>query len=286
MENKHLKYLVGALAVLIVFSSSLFTLDQRQNALIIQFGEPVNFYDEPGLKFKIPFIQDVFFFDKRIQNLHADTTEVISADQKVMRVDAFTKYKIVDALKFYQSVKDEHGFKARLAPILESSLRQVLGSLPFVVSLTPERAIVMSKIKDIVHREAESFGVAVIDVRIMRADLPEKSRDAVYDRMKSERVAEAKIIRAEGAEKAQEIRAIAEKDKLIIVAEAKKKGQILRGHGEGDAIKAFASAFGKDAEFYGFYRSMEAYKKAFGENNSKLVLSPDSEFMRYFKSKK
>ena len=286
MENKHFKYLITALVTLIVISASLFAVDQRQSALVLQFGEPVKFHSEPGLKFKFPLIQDVLFFDKRIQNLDADTTEVISADQKVMRVDAFTKYKITDPLKFFQTVKDEFGFKARLAPILESSLRQVLGSLPFIVSLTPERSIVMSKIKEILHREAQSFGVEVVDVRIKRADLPEKSREAVYDRMRTERVAEAKIIRAEGFEKAQEIKAIADKDKLVIIAEAKKKGQVIKGQGESDAIKAFGSAFNKDPEFYGFYRSMEAYRKSFSGDNSKLVLSPDSEFMQYFKSKK
>lgn len=281
--NRLIIGIVAVITILYMLTDSVYILDQRKTALVVQFGEAVKYESNPGLKFKIPFIQNLIFFDKRIQNLAADTTEVIASDQKTMRVDAFTKYKIIDGLKFYQTAKDDKGFKARLAPILDSSLRQVLGGYPFRALLSDERAHMMVKIKDIVNQEAASFGVQVIDVRIMRADLPDKSREAVYDRMKSEREKEAKEIRAEGAEQAQKITATAEKDKLIILAEAKKKAEILRGEGDAEAIKSFAASFGKDPEFFDFYRSLQAYKKAISKDSTKMVLSMDSEFMKYFR---
>lgn len=281
--NKILVSIALGLFALSAIQNSFYILDQRQTALVLQFGEAVEHKTQPGLKFKVPFIQDVLFFDHRIHDLSADTTEVISSDQKTMRVDAFTKYRIVDALQFYQRAKDDSGFRARLAPILDSSLRQVLGSFSFKTLLTPERASLMRKIKDIVNKEAKDFGVEVVDVRIMRADLPEKSREAVYDRMRSERAKEAKEIRAEGAEQAQIITATAEKEKQITIAEARKKAEILRGEGDSQAIKSFASAFNKDPEFFDFYRTMQAYRKSFNKGDTKILMSPESEFLKYFK---
>lgn len=281
--NKILVYIAAGLIIFSTIQNSFYILDQRQTALVLQFGEPVDHKIESGLKFKIPFIQDVLFFDHRIQDLSADTTEVISSDQKTMRVDAFTKYRIIDALQFYQRTKDDVGFRTRLAPILDSSLRQVLGSSPFKALLTAERASLMRKIKDIVNREAKDFGIEVVDVRIMRADLPEKSREAVYDRMRSERAKEAKEIRAEGAEQAQIITSTADKEKQIIIAESRKNADILRGEGDSQAIKSFANAFNKDPEFYEFYRSMQAYRKTFNKGDTKIILSPESEFLKYFK---
>lgn len=282
-HNNKIGIVIAGLFFIFIASNSFFVLDQRQNALIVQFGEPVRLVNEAGLKFKTPFIQDVLFFDNRIQNLYADTTEVIAADQKTMRVDAYTKYRIVDALKFYQRAKDEKGFKARLSPILESSLRQVLGSAPFKASLTPQRASMMQQIRDIVKQEALDFGVEIVDVRIMRTDLPDRSREAVYDRMRSEREKEAKEIRAEGAELGQKISATADKDKQIILAEAKKKGEIMRGDGDATAIKAFGGSFSRDPEFYDFYRTMQAYRKSINSDSSRMIMSNDSEFMKYFK---
>ena len=281
--NRILIGLVASLFILYVLLDGLYILDQRKSALVLQFGQPVKYETEPGLKFKLPLLQNLIFFDKRIQNLVADTTEVIASDQKTMRVDAFTKYKIIDGLKFYQAAKDDRGFKARLAPILDSSLRQVLGGYQFRALLSDDRAHIMVKIKEIVNKEAADFGIQVIDVRIMRADLPDKSREAVYDRMRSKREKEAKEIRAEGGEQAQKIMATAEKDKLIILAEAKKKGEILRGEGDSEAIRSFALSFGKDPEFFDFYRSLQAYKKSISKDNSRVILSTDSEFMKYFK---
>lgn len=276
--------ILGVLILIFLAFDAIFIVDQRQSALILQFGQPVNYIKEPGLHLKLPIIQNLIYFDKRIQNLSADTTEVIASDQKTMRVDAFTKYRIKDGLKFFQSAKDERGFKLRLAPILDSSLRQVLGSQPFTTLLTQERVNMMYKIREIVNREAADFGVEILDVRIMRADLPDKSREAVYDRMRSDREKEAKEIRAEGAEIAQKVMATADKDKQIILAEAKKKSEIMRGEGDSEAIKLFASSFNKDPEFFAFSRSLQSYRKTIGKDNSKMLISTESEYLKYLKN--
>jgi len=282
--NRNFILAFGGLILFSVLVSSIYILDQRRTALIVQFGEAVDQVTTPGLQFKIPFIQDVLTFDQRIQNLNSDTTEVIASDQKTLRVNAFTKYRIHDALKFYQSVKDDKNFKLLLSPILDSSLRQVLGNVPFTTLLTSERAGLMKKIKDLVNTAAKDFGIEIVDVRIMRADLPDKSREAVYDRMKSNREKEAKEIRAEGAEEAQKVMANAEKEKQIILAEASKTSEILRGEGDSQAIKMFASSFGRDPEFFEFYRSMQAYNTAFDKQTTKIIMSPDNEFMKHFKN--
>jgi membrane protease subunit HflC len=276
--NKKTSFITTAIFVLFLLSQSVFVVDQRKIAIVLQFGEYVKSYNSPGLKLKIPFLQDVLFFDNRVQNLSADTSEVIASDQKTMRVDAFTKFKIIDGLKFYQRAKDESSFKARLAPILDSSLRQVLGSEPFKSLLTPERTILMRKIKELVNAEAQDFGVEIVDVRIMRADLPDLSRQAVYERMKSDREKEAKEIRAEGAEVAQKIMATADKDKTILLAEA-----TLKGEGDSESIKIYAHSFGKDPEFFDFYRTMQAYKESILADNTQFVITTDNEYLRYFK---
>ena len=274
--------LFAGFVVFLFAVNTLYIVDQRQTALVLQFGEAVKHETEAGLKVKVPFVQNVLFFEKRIQNLHADTSEVIASDQKTMRVDAFAKYKIVDALKFYQSAKDELGFKTRLSPILNSSLRQVLGEKPFRSLLTKERSLMMKQISSIVNDQASSFGVEVLDVRIMRADLPDKSREAVYQRMRTEREKEAKEIRAEGAEHAQKIVSTADKERQILLANANKESEILRGAGDAQAIKIFADSFGKDPEFFDFYRSMQAYRKAINKDTATMLVSPDSDFMKYF----
>ncbi len=283
MRNKSVLWGVFGILALFALSDAFFILDQRKTALIVQFGQPVDYVNEPGFKMKAPFVQNVLFFEKRIQNLAADTTEVIASDQKTMRVDAFTKYRIIDGLKFYQSAKDERGFKQRLAPILDSSLRQVLGSMSFIALLSPQRMDIMHRIKEILAEQAQDFGVEVVDVRIMRADLPDKSRDAVYDRMRSERAKEAKEIRAEGAEHAQRISATADKERLLILADAQKKAQIERGNGDAEAISIFASSFNKDPEFFDFYRSLQAYKKVLKSENTKIILPADADFFRHLK---
>ncbi|MBS0235919.1 MAG: protease modulator HflC [Proteobacteria bacterium] len=270
---------IGLIVILAI--NSLFILDQRQQALILQFGEPRRMVVAPGLTFKVPFIQNVLLFDKRIQNLYADTSEVIALDQKTMRVDAFVKYQITDTLKFYQAAQNEVKFKARLDTILDSSLRQVLGSKPFKALLSDERAGIMRSIRDLVNNEAKSFGVAVLDVRISRADLPDKSREAVSRRMRTDREKEAREIRASGAAEAEKIMATADKDKVIIVAEAREAAEKLRGEGDAEALKIFNEAVGRDPEFFDFFRSMRVYQKTITPDDTVMVLSPDNKFMRH-----
>jgi membrane protease subunit HflC len=266
----------------IVLASSVYTVDQREMALVLQFGEPVSSVREAGLNLKLPFIQNVLYFDNRIQNFISDTKEVIAKDQKQMRVDAFCKYKIVDPLRFFQTAKTELRFKNRLDGIVDSSLRQVLGGVPFDALLSEKRRELMHKIRDVVGEQTKGFGVEVVDVRIMRADLPDVSRNAVYNRMRADREKEAREIRAKGAEEANIIRATADKERQLLLAEAEKKAQLLKGEGDAEATKIFANAFGKDVEFFEFYRSLESYKKAINKETDTILLSPNSEFMKHF----
>jgi membrane protease subunit HflC len=272
---------IALLVVLVVAVQSIFVVDQRELALVTQFGEPVEQYSEPGLKFKLPFIQQVQLFDNRIMNLNADTSEVIAADQKTMRVDAFAKYKIIDPLRFFQTAVSDNRFKTRLETILDSSMRQVLGSRPFSALLSKERSELMGRIQKIVQREANGFGVDVSDVRIMRADLPETARNAVHERMITDRQKEAMEIRAQGAEAAQRIVADADKTQVLTLAEARKEAEILRGTGDAESISIFGKAVGKDPEFYDFYRSLEAYKKSIRNGDTSIVLSPKSDFLKF-----
>lgn len=274
--------IVFVVAVMFLLLNSFYILDQRQHALVLQFGEAISQHNTPGLKFKIPFIQNQIFFEKRIENLYAATSEVIAADQKTMRVDAFAKYKIIDPLKFFKTAQTEDKFKARLSTILDSSLRQVLGGAPFKDLLSGKRAVLMRNIGSIVNEEAQSFGVEVVDVRILRAELPENSRDAVYNRMKTEREKEAREIRAKGAEEAAIIIANAEKNKVVLLAQAAEKAKITMGEGDAEAIRIYAKSAGQDPEFFEFYRSLIAYKNGFNKDNTTMVLSTDNAFMKNF----
>lgn len=285
MSGKRIFQIAVLLFVIIILSSTLYVVDQRQIALILQFGQPVRQVTTPGMHAKVPFIQNVIFFDNRTQNLIAETKEVIAQDQKTMRVDAFTKYKIVDPLKFYETAKDERNFKTRLESILDSSLRQVLGAVPFKALLSKERAVLMYKIRDLVDAQAKGFGVHIVDVRIMRADLPEESRNAVYKRMRTEREKEAKEIRAQGAEESKIIQAIADKKSAIILADAQKQANILKGEGDAEAIKIFSKSFSVDPEFFQFYRSLQAYKNSLHKDTDIMVISSDSKFLKYLEGK-
>ncbi len=269
-------------AAVIVGSSALFTVHQANQALVLQFGEPRKVITEPGLHVKLPFIQDVVYFDRRVLEFDAPKEEIIASDQKRLVVDAFARYRITDPLLFFQTVNNEARVRTRLAAIINASIRQALGGVPLEHIISGERASLMTQIRDIVNNEASDFGIEIIDVRIKRADLPEANSEAVYQRMQTERHREAKELRAQGAEEAQKIRAIADRDKVVIIAEAQKQSQITRGEGDGEAIRIFADAFGKDVEFFAFYRSMEAYKEALGQGDTTMVLSPDSEFFRFF----
>jgi membrane protease subunit HflC len=276
--------LVGG--AIFVGMSALFTVHQAQQAIVLQFGNPVRVIQEPGLKMKVPFIQNVVYFDRRLLDFDADAQEVIMADQKRLVVDAFARYRIDDPLRFFQAAGNEANMRARLGAIVNSSLRNVLGSVPFSAVLTSRRAELMRQISEVVVNEAKQFGVAVLDVRIMRADLHPDNSAAIYARMQTERDREARQERAEGAETAQRIRAEAERDRTIVLAEAQRQANILRGQGDGEATRIFADAFNRDPEFYGFYRSLQAYQKSLGDGGSTLVLSPDSDFFRYFRDQR
>lgn len=271
--------------LVVVAMSALFTVHQAHQALVLQFGAPVRVIQEPGLKVKIPFIQNVVYFDKRLLDFDADAQEVIMADQKRLVVDAFARYRIVDPLQFFQAVTNEANMRARLAAIVNSSLRNVLGSVPFSTVLTARRAELMQQISQSVVNETRSFGVEVVDVRIMRADLHPDNSAAIFERMKTERDREAKQERAEGQETSQRIRAEAERDRTVVLADANRQSSILRGQGDGEATRIFADAFNRDPEFYAFYRSLQAYQKALGEGTT-MVLSPDSEFFRFFRDQR
>ena len=262
--------------------SAAFVIDQREQGLVLQFGEPKRVIQDAGLFFKLPFIQQVVRFDKRLLDYDNVPEEVIASDQKRLVVDAFARYHIVDPLKFYQTVGTELALRPRLGSVINSTLRQVLGTVPLQEVVSEKRSDLMLQIRDIVRTEAAGFGIEVKDVRIKRADLPEANSEAIYRRMQTERQQEAAELRAKGAEQAQKIRAEANRQKVVIVAEAERDSQILRGAGEGEMNRIFADAFGRDPEFFSFYRSMQAYQEALTGDDTTMVLSPDSDFFRYF----
>lgn len=282
--SDQLKYTVASLLfVFFVGFNSVYVLDQREQAIVLQFGEPVRVVKEPGLKFKIPFIQKVVFYDKRLLNLDPPAQEIVLNDKKRLDVDSFTRYKIVDPLKFYQTVRTEPQARSKLEEIVNSSVRNVLGRITLQELLSGKRAQIMTDISTAVKKDASQIGVSVAEVRIRRADLPIEVLQAINDRMKAERERDAKEARAQGQQAAQQIRATADKESTIIVAEAEKKAQVIRGEGDKAATDIWNEAASDDAEFYAFYRSLEAYRKSFGGEKKSFVLSPDSEFFKYFK---
>jgi len=261
---------------------SMFVVHQVQQVLVLQFGDPKRVIKEPGLKFKLPLIQNTVDYDKRILDYDLPVEEIIASDQKRLVVDPFARYKILDPLKFYQTVRNENGIRNRLNSIIIAALRRVVGGVKLSSLLTDKRQSIMSDIRDEVNREAQRFGIEVIDVRIRRADLPEANSLAIFDRMKSEREKEAREYRAQGQEASKRIRSIADRDKTVILANASKKGQILKGEGDSQSIKIYANAFKKDPEFFMFYRSMQAYKESLSDESTTMVLSPNSDFFKYF----
>ena len=272
--------IVAAIAVVAFFS--IFIVKEVNQAIVLQFGDPKRIISKPGLNFKIPFIQNVVFLDKRILNLDTPPEEVIASDQKRLIVDAFARFQIVDPLKFYISVGNERVARSRLSTIINSRIRGVLGTQELATLLSTDRAKQMAIIQNDVNTEAKTLGIQIVDVRIKRADLPPANSDAIYKRMQTEREREAKEFRAQGAEIAQKIRSTADKDVTVILAEANKKSEIMKGEGDGERNKIFANAFGRDPQFFAFYRAMQAYEKALIGGETSLVLSPDSEFFKFF----
>jgi membrane protease subunit HflC len=287
LQNKKAKQIAVVIIVfLILFFSSIFTIDQRQQVLVLQLGEPVRLITKPGIKFKIPFIQNTIFFDKRILNLNIAEQEVIALDQKRLIINAFAKYRIIDPLKFHTTARTLQGLNGKFSTILDSSLRQVIGEVTLSEMLTQNRSDIMSKIKNVVANASEIFGIEIIDVRIMRADLPKENSDAIFARMQTEREKEAREIRATGVMEADKIRAEADKQRTIIISDAKKQSDLNRGVGDAEASRIYANAFGRDSEFADFYRSMNAYKEAMNQEKTKMIISSDGEFFKYFNNTK
>ena len=277
------KFIFPAIVVIGVFLfQSLFIVQEINQAIVLQFGDPKKIISKAGLNFKLPFIQNVVFLDKRILNLDNAPQEVIASDQKRLIIDAITRFQITDPLKFYISVGNERVARSRLSTIINSRIRGVLGTQELATLLSTDRTKQMAIIQSDVNKEAKSFGIKIIDVRIKRADLPPANSDAIYKRMQTEREREAKEFRAEGAEIAQKIRSTADKDVTVLLANANKKSEIMKGEGDGQRNKIFASAFGRDPQFFGFYRAMQAYETALIGGETSMVLSPDSEFFKFF----
>jgi membrane protease subunit HflC len=272
--------LAGILAVAAYLT--LFTVYQTQQALVLEFGKPKRLVTNPGLNYKIPFIQNVVFFDKRLLDLDSAPQEVIASDQKRLVVDAFARWRITDPLLFYQTVNNEVGARSQLGAFLEAALRRVLGAASFEAVVRDKRNALMQQITDQVNVEAKGLGINVVDVRIKRADLPEANSLAIYRRMQTERQREAAEIRAEGEEASRRIRANADRQVTVLKADATGESERIRGTGDAEKNRVFADAFGKDPDFFAFYRSMQAYKGALKQSDTRMVLSPDSQFFQYF----
>ena len=279
-KNLHI-ILIGFAFLLIITFQSFYIVQQPSQAIVLQFGDPVRLIQEPGLKFKIPFIQNVVFYDKRLLNLEPPAQEVVLKDKKRLDVDTFSRYRIVEPLTFYKTVRNEYQAQSRLQEIVNSSARNVLATFTLKELLSDERTKIMKKISEAVKKDAAQIGVEVADVRIRRADLPIQLSQAINERMKTERIREAKGYRADGEKKAQEIRANADKKATITIAEAEKEAQKIRGDGDKNVTEIWNEATVMDPDFYAFYRSLEAYRQSF-DGETAVILAPESEFFRYF----
>jgi len=263
---------------------SVIIVQEINQAIVLQFGNPKKIITKAGLNFKLPFIQNVVYLDRRVLNLDNPPEEVIAADQKRLIVDAFARFKIVDPLKFYISVGNERVARSRLATIINSRIRSVLGTQELATLLSTDRAVHMATIQNDVNTEAQNFGITIVDVRIKRADLPQANSEAIFKRMQTERQREAKEFRAQGAEMAAKITSTADKEVTVLLANAKKQSEIMKGEGDGRRNRIFADAFGRDPSFFSFYRAMQSYEKALIGGDTSVILSPDSEFFKFFGS--
>lgn len=297
MNAKSTILIVVVVAALITLLSSIFIVPQTHQALVLRFGKPIKVISQPGLGFKFPFVETVEMFDKRLLAFNAEAKELIAADQKRLIVDAFVRYRITNPIKFKQTVGDERTMNSRLNTILESALRQAIGNEPLTAVIATQRAQLMQKVLQIVNSHTSGkiaegdeaaaavpkggFGIQVVDVRIVRADLPHANSESIYRRMQTERDQEAKELRAKGAEEAQKIRAGADKERTVLLADAKRIAEITRGEGDKEATRIFAEAVSRSPEFYEFYRSLQAYRKTITKDNTTVILSPDSQFLKY-----
>ena len=279
--------LASLIAVIIVGAvlgfSAMFTVHQTQQALVLQFGEPRRVVDKPGLHVKVPLIQNVIYIDNRLLHLDSPSFEAIASDQKRLVVDAYLRYWIVDPLLFYQSVRTQASAAARLQTVLESALREAIGSATLIEVVSSERDALMVRAAAATGAQAKNFGIEIADVRIKRTDLPEDNSQAIFAEMRAARELEARQFRAQGAEESLITRSRADRDRTVILAQARRESEIVRGEGDGLAVKIFADAFGKDIEFFQFYRTMQAYRGALQAVDTTMVLTPDSEFFKFFR---
>jgi membrane protease subunit HflC len=276
--------ILAVLAIIVAFAS-MFTVAQTEQALVLQFGNPVagrGLVTEPGLHFKIPFIENVVLLDKRILGVETPTQEVLASDNTRVEVDSFLRYRIIDPLKFYQSVGTVDRAESQLGFILNSAVRRVLGDADLTQIVSGERELLMRRILDQVNEQAGKLGVVAVDVRIRRADLPEQISEKVYSRMQSEWARDAALYRAQGSEQAQTITATADRDAVVLRADAQNQADQIRGQGDAERNRIFAAAYGKDPDFFAFYRSMQAYQTGFQSGNTRFVLTPKSSFFRFF----
>jgi membrane protease subunit HflC len=273
---------VLAVVGVIIAYGALFTVYQTQQALVVRLGQPVKVLTDPGLYAKWPLIDSVIAIDKRILDLEAPSQEVIASDQKRLVVDSFARYRVEDPLKFYQTVGSIDAANSRLSTLLISALRRVLGEASFIQLVRDERPQLTQRMREQLDHEAAAFGIAVVDVRIRRADLPEQNSQAVYQRMQTERQREAAEFRAQGSQRSQEIRSRADRDVTVLIADATSKAEQIRGEGDAQRNRIFADAYGKDRDFFGFYRSMQAYETGLRHNDTRMLLNPDTDFFRYF----
>jgi modulator of FtsH protease HflC len=282
--SRRVLFAVAAVLVVagILAMSSLFIVDQTEQALVLQFGQPLRVILDPGLRVKKPFIQNVIIYDKRLLDFEPPPEEVIASDQKRLIVDTYARYRITNPLLFYQTVASELTARARLGALVSGSLRQVIGNVTLSALLSPERAKIMRQIRDAVAGQAKPFGIEVVDVRIRRADLPPQNSEAIFARMRSERQQQAALYRGEGAQAAKTVRANADRERTVILADAQRDAQKVRGDGDAKAIEIYANAYDQDKDFFVFYRSLQAYRDALTGNNTSFVLNPNSSFFRFF----
>ena len=282
-----MRVLGGLIITLLLFAlvgaySTMFTVYQTRQALVVRFGEPIRTITEPGLNFKYPWIDTVIHIDKRILDIESPAQDMIASDQKRLVVDAFARYKIVKPLQFYQTVGSVEGANARLLTLLNSALRRVLGEVTLMQVVRDQREELMAKVRTQLENEAQAFGIKIVDVRIRRADLPDQNSQAIYSRMQTERQQEAAQFRAEGSRRSQEIKAKADRDVTVLLAEATSTAERTRGEGDAERNRVFAEAYGRDADFFSFYRAMQAYEQGLLKGDTRLLLRPDSDFFRFF----
>lgn len=275
--------LIASLVLLLLLGNSLFIVSQRETGVVMQFGEAVRVIEEPGLHVKVPLIQNVQFLDKRILHVMAEEKELTASDEKRVIVDAYAKYKITQPVKFIQTLFNYSGANLRLNRILESAMRTIIGRYPLNTLLSQERSNLMLQIKELAFKEAKLYGIEIIDVRILKSDLPTENSTAIYQRMQTEREKEAKQIRAEGEETAAKVRSKADKESKILLAESYMDAQKIKGEGDGEAAKLYNQAYSKDPEFFEFYRSLNAYKISLDKDNTEFILSPNAEFFKYLR---